>query len=43
MLGLADGERAGRTAFGVATVVMGLFLVLLAVVGARRLLRARQR
>ena len=43
MLGLADGERAGRVAFGIGTVAMGLFLVLLAVIGARRLLRARGR
>jgi hypothetical protein len=42
LLGLADGERAGRIAFGVGTVVMGLFLILLATIGARRLLRARQ-
>ena len=43
MLGLADGEHAGRIAFGIGTVLMGLFLVLLAVIGAQRLLRMRQR
>jgi len=41
MLALADGERAGRIAFGIGAVVMGLVLVLLAAIGARRLLRAR--
>jgi len=43
LLGLTDEEHVGRAAFGVGTVVMGLFLLLLAVIGARRLLRARGR
>jgi drug/metabolite transporter (DMT)-like permease len=36
-----DGETAGRIVFGVGAVLLGAFLVAMAVVGARRLLRAR--
>jgi hypothetical protein len=38
--GLA-GETEGRIVFGAGAVLMGVFLVAMAVVGARRLLRAR--
>jgi hypothetical protein len=39
--GLAANETTGRIAFGVGAVLLGAFFVVLAVVGARRLLRAR--
>src|SRR5262245_29841278 len=39
VLGLEGDERVGRIAFGIAAVLMGLFLLLLAVIGARRLLQ----